>query len=57
MGVDSEDFVSFSRNEPFRLLLDVLSVNDEEDTLLSSILPNRRKNISLVQYQSTSSSR
>ena len=29
-------------------------VNDEEDTLLSPILHNRRKNISLVQYQSNS---
>ena len=45
------------RNELLHLLLDSHVVNDEEDTLLSSILHNRRKNISLVQYQSKSSSR
>ena len=52
MGVDSEDFPSFSRNEPLRLLLDALAVNDEEDKLLSSILRIRGENISLVQCQS-----
>ena len=31
--MDSEDFPSFSRNEPLRLLLDALDVNDEEDTV------------------------
>ena len=35
-------------------LLDAFVVNDEEETLLSSILHNRRKNISLVQCQSNS---
>ena len=48
----SEDFPSFSRNEPLRLLLDALAVNDEEDKLLSSIPRIRRENISLVQYRS-----
>ena len=38
------------------LLLDAHVVNDEEETLLSSIPQNWRKNISLVQHQSTSSS-
>ena len=52
--MDSEDFLSLSRNEPLHLLLDALVVNDEEDMLLSSILHNRRKNISLVQCQSNS---
>ena len=51
MGIDSQDFLSFSRIEPLRLLLDVLSVNDEEDELLSSIPRIRRENISPVQYQ------
>ena len=36
MGSDSEDFPSFSRNEPLRPLLDALVVNDEKDRLLSS---------------------
>ena len=54
MGTDSEDFPSFSRNELLHLLLDAHVLNDEEDTLLSSILHDRRKNISLVQYQSKS---
>ena len=54
MEIGSEDFLSFSRNEPLRLLLDAFVVNDEEETLLSSILHTRRKNISLVQYQSNS---
>ena len=31
VGIDSEDFPSFSRNEPLRFLLDALAVNDEED--------------------------
>ena len=43
MGIDSEDFPSFSRNEPLRLLLDALDVNDEEDKLLSSIPRIRRE--------------
>ena len=54
VGFDSEDFPSFSRNEPLRLLLDALAVNDEEDKLLSSILRIRRENTSLVQYRSNS---
>ena len=54
MGIDSEDFPSFSRNELLHLLLDAHVVNDEEDTLLSSILDIRRKNISLVQHRSNS---
>ena len=54
--MDSEDFPSFSKNEPLRLLLDVLSVNDEEDELPSSIPRIRRENVFLVQYQSNSSS-
>ena len=53
MGIDSE-FHSFSRNEPLHRLLDVLSVNDEEDGLLSSKPRTRRENVSLVQYQSNS---
>ena len=43
MGVGPEVFLSFSRNEPLRLLLDALVVNDEEETLLSSIPHNRKK--------------
>ena len=46
VGIDSEDIPLFSRNEPHRLLLDAFAVNDEEQTLLSSIPHNRRKNIS-----------
>ena len=49
MGVDSEDFPLFSRNEPLHLLLDVLSVSDEEDESLSSKPRTRRENVSLVQ--------
>ena len=52
--MDSADFPLFSRNEPLHLFLDVLSVNDEEDELLSSIPRIRRKNVSLVQCQSNS---
>ena len=37
VGIVSADFPLFSRNEPLHLLLDVLSVSDEEDELLSSI--------------------
>ena len=54
VGIDSEDFPSFSINEPLRLLLDALAVNDEEDKLLSSILRTQRENVSLVQYRSNS---
>ena len=54
LGMDSEDFLLFSRNEPAHPLLDVLAENDEENELLSSILHNRRENISLVQYRSNS---
>ena len=54
VGTDSEDFLYLSRNELLHLLLDALVASDEEDTLLSSILHNRRKNISLVRYRSNS---
>ena len=54
VGIGSEDFPSFSRNEPLRLLIDALVVNDEEDKLTSSIPRIRRDNISLVQYRSNS---
>ena len=54
MGVDSEEFLLFSRNEPLHLLLDVLAENDEEDELLSSKLRTQRESVSLVQYQSNS---
>ena len=52
--MDSEDFPLFFRNEPLHLL-DVLSVSDEEDELLSSIPPTWRENVSLVHYRSNSS--
>ena len=52
--MDSEDVLLFSRNEPLHLLIDVLSVNDEEDESLSSKLRTQRENIFLVQYQSNS---
>ena len=52
VGIDSEDFPWFSRNESLRLLLDSFVVNDEEDELLSSIPHIRRKNITLVQHRS-----
>ena len=54
VGIDSGDFLSFSRNEPLRLLLNAFVVNDMEEMLLSSIPHTWRKNISLVQYQSNS---
>ena len=54
VGFDSEDFPSFSRNEPLRPLLDALVVNDEKDRLLSSKPRIRRENISLRQFQSNS---
>ena len=37
MGLDSEDFLLFSRNEPHHPLFDVLAEKDEEDELLYSI--------------------
>ena len=43
VGMDSEDFLLFSRNGPLHLLLDVLSVNDEEDESLSSKLRIQRE--------------
>ena len=49
VGTDSENFPSFSASEPLRLLLDAFVVNDEKETLLSSIPRNRKKNISLEQ--------
>ena len=52
VGMDSEDFPLFSRNEPLHRLLDVLAENDEEDELLSSKLRTQRESVSLVQYQS-----
>ena len=55
-GHDPDDNLLFSRIELLHLLLDARFVNDEEDTLLSSILHNRRENISLVQHQSKFSS-
>ena len=42
---DSEDFPSFTRDEPLHPLLDVLSVNDEKEESLSSKPRTRRKNI------------
>ena len=54
VGMDSEDFPLFSRNEQLHLLLDVLTVRDEEDESLSSIPRIRRENISLVQHRSNS---
>ena len=48
VGMDSEDFSLFSRNEPLHLLLDEFVVNDEEDESLSSKPHFRRENISLV---------
>ena len=54
VGMDSEDFPLFFRNESLRLLLDAFVVNDEEETLLSSKLRTQRENVSLVQYQSNS---
>ena len=54
LGIGSEDFLLFSRNEPLHPLLDALVVNDEEDELFSSIPRIRRENISLVQYRSNS---
>ena len=45
-------FSFFSRNEPLHRLLDVLSVNDEENKSLTSKYRTRRENVSLVQYQS-----
>ena len=54
VGMDSEDFHLFSRNEPLHLLLDVLSVSDEEDESLSSKPRTRRENVSRVQYRSNS---
>ena len=40
VGTDSEDSISFSRNEPLHHVLDAFVVRDEEDTLLSSIPHN-----------------
>ena len=54
VGIDFEDFLSFSRNEPLHLLPDAHVVNDEEYTLLSSIFHNWRKHNSLVQCRSNS---
>ena len=54
MGMDSEDFLLFSRNEPLHPLLVVLVENVEEDGLLSSKLRTQRESDSLVQFQSNS---
>ena len=54
VGIGSEDFPSFSKNEPLHPLLDVVAENDEEDELLSSIPRTRRESVSLVQYRSNS---
>ena len=51
---ESEDVLQFSRIEPLRHLLIVLSENVEEDGLLSSKPRTQRESNSLVQYQSTS---
>ena len=48
--MDSEDFPLFSRNEPLRHLLDVLSVSDEKDESLFSKPRTQRENVSLGQY-------
>ena len=50
-GNISDDFLYFSRIR-LHLLLDTNVVSDEEGESLSSILLNRRANISLVQHQS-----
>ena len=52
--MDSEDFPSFYRNQALHLLLDVLTVRDEEDESLSSKPRTRRENVSQVQYRSNS---
>ena len=54
VGIDSEDFLWFSRIEPLHPLLVVLVENDEEDGLLSSKLRTLRESDSVVQYQSNS---
>ena len=43
MGTDSEDYLYLSRNEQLHLLFDAHVVNDEEDTLLSSILQSEKE--------------
>ena len=43
MGVGSEDFLFFSRNEPLHPLHDVLAEKHEEDELLSSKLRTQRE--------------
>ena len=48
MGIGSEDFLLFSRNEPLHPLLDALAENDEEDELVSSKLRTQRENVSPV---------
>ena len=52
--IDSEDVLNFSRIEPLRHLLVVLSESVEEDGLLSSKPRTQRESDSLVQYQSNS---
>ena len=47
-------FVHSPEMIPLHVLLDAFAVNDEEETSLSSIPRNRRKNISLVQCQPNS---
>ena len=42
VGIDSEEFPSFSRNEPLRLLLDALVVNDEENYFLRYLIFGER---------------
>ena len=48
----SEEFLSFSRIEQLHHLLYAHVVHEEEDASISSILHNRRINISLVQHRS-----
>ena len=48
MGIGSEDFLWFSRNEPLHPLLVVNVENDEEDSSISSKLLTQRANVCLV---------
>ena len=43
MGIGSEDFPLFSRNEPTHPLLDALAENDKEDELLFRDLERRER--------------
>ena len=52
--MDSEDFPLLSRHDTLHHLLDVVSVNDEEDESHSSKPRTRRETVSQVQYRSNS---